>query len=106
MKRLHDTKPETVRGLRKEVHLLGKCRHPNLLPLLGCCLDTRALCLVYPLLTGGSLEDRLRRSPESLRRIALLQPVGQRFTPEVRPLGLRERLRIVRDAARALSYLH
>ena len=45
--------------LAREVQLLGTCSHPCLLPLLGFCLDPAAACLVYPLMEGGSLEDRL-----------------------------------------------
>ena len=44
--------------LAREVQLLGTCSHPHLLPLLGFCLDPEAPCLVYPLMEGGSLEDR------------------------------------------------
>ena len=106
VKRLHNSKPETFAGLHREVRLLGKCRHENLLPLLGFCLDHRALCLVYPLLVGGNLDDRLHRSSAGLERIAHLQPPGQLHTPAIGPLGWRERLRIVRDATRALVYLH
>ena len=45
--------------LAREIQLLGTCHHPCLLPLLGFCLDEKAPCLVYPLMMGGSLEDRL-----------------------------------------------
>ena len=107
VKRLHDGRPEALAGLRKEIGLLAKCRHENLCPLLGVCLDARALCLVYPMLTGGTLDDRLHhRSEAARRRIASLRPVGQHFLPQIGPLGWRDRLRIVRDAARALLYLH
>ena len=106
VKRLHDAEPATFQALQAEVRLLGKCRHENLLPLLGFCLDSRDLCLVYPLMTGGNLDDRLRRSPEALQRISLLRPPGQRFVPALGPLGWRERVRILRDVTRALLYLH
>ena len=106
IKRLHNSKPETFAGLRREMGLLGKCRHENLLPLLGTCLDRAALCLVYPLMVGGNLDDRLRRSDAALRRIAQLQPRGQLHTPTISPLDWRARLRIVRDVTRALVYLH
>ena len=107
VKRLHEGRPEALAGLRKEIGLLAKCRHENLCPLLGVCLDARALCLVYPMLTGGTLDDRLHhRSEAARRRIASLRPVGQHFLPQIGPLGWRDRLRIVRDAARALLYLH
>ena len=91
VKRLHNSQPTSFDMLRREFELLGKCHHENLLPLLGVCLDPRALCLVYPLMEGGSLHDRLLEN-QSMRR------------PQ--PLGWRERLRIVRDVTRALVYLH
>ena len=90
VKRLHNSGPAALSSLRREFELLGKCRHENLLPLLGVCLDQRALCLVYPLLVGGSLHDRLLG--------ALASTAAQ--------LGWRERLRVVRDVTRALVYLH
>ena len=103
VKRLNDSKAETHKSLRREIVLLGKCRHECLLPLLGYCLDSRALCLVYPLLEGGSLDERLHRPEDAIQRIASLQRVA---ASAVRPLGWRDRLRILRDAARALVYLH
>ena len=48
----------------QEVQVLGACRHENILPLLGFSADRAAgqqggVCLVTPLMKGGSLEDRL-----------------------------------------------
>ena len=107
IKRLHHAHHEAYVGrLHNEIWLLGKCRHENLLPLLGYCLDRRALCLVYPLMAGGNLDDRLCRSPEALQRLSLLDPLGMPPRGAGAPLSWRERLRILRDAARALSYLH
>ena len=42
-----------------EVELLSKCDHPNVLPLLGYCLQPPSPCLVFPLMSGGTLEDRI-----------------------------------------------
>ena len=108
IKWLHSSTPAACRTLRDEIRLLSKCRHENLLPLLGYCLDTRALSLVYPLMTGGNLDDRLHRSAEARERIALLRPAaaaGSAAT-DLPALTWRERLRVVRDATRALVYLH
>ena len=88
----------------KEVELLGRCApHANLLPLLGYCLEVaRSPCLVYPLCSGGTLEDRLMPdAPGALGRLAAL---GWAATPA--PLPWRARLAILRDAARALAHLH
>ena len=107
VKRLHAQQAhgKACAGLLNELRLLGKCRHENLLPLLGYCLDRRALCLVYPLMAGGNLEDRLGLTPDASRRLSLLQPQAPQSAAEA-PLTWRERLRILRDATRALAYLH
>ena len=87
--------------LQTELAVLSSCRHTNLLPLIGCCIDRRGLCLVTPLRRGGNLEDRLLRTPEGLRRLDLL---GWSSAPA--PLDWRTRLRCVRDATHGLTYLH
>ena len=114
------------RELMMEVQLLSSCSHPNVLELLGHCLDARGSCLVYPLARGGALcptcmsllevrdmpligvcvyagdlEARLLRSPDSYTRLSLL---GIALPPA--PLTWRARLRIVRDIMRGLLYLH
>ena len=40
-----------------DVQVLGAFRHPNLLPLLAFSAEDD-ICLVYPLMVGGSLHDR------------------------------------------------
>ena len=45
-----------------EVKLLKAVSHPHLLPLLGYCLSPDGVCLLSPLMRGGSLEARLRIS--------------------------------------------
>ncbi|EOD04449.1 hypothetical protein EMIHUDRAFT_121623, partial [Emiliania huxleyi CCMP1516] len=45
-----------------EVKLLKAVSHPHLLPLLGYCLSPDGICLLSPLMRGGSLEARLRIS--------------------------------------------
>ena len=107
-------KPEMLgRGRKKlgpkltfenEARALGKCRHPNVVTLLGHCYDdaharTRRLfrraaaqlpprhCLVFEFMPGGSLDDRLA-SP--------VQP----------PLPWQERHCVASDVARALHFLH
>ncbi|EOD33815.1 hypothetical protein EMIHUDRAFT_57911, partial [Emiliania huxleyi CCMP1516] len=68
-----------------EVKLLKAVSHPHLLPLLGYCLSPDGVCLLSPLMRGGSLEARL-------------QPP--------RPLTWRQRVRIACEATEALVYLH
>ena len=85
----------------REIQLLGTTRHEALLPLLGFCLDNRGLCLVYPLMVGGNLEDRLLLTPESLKRLARL---GHASPPP--PLPWVHRLKIMRQIIGATVYLH
>jgi serine/threonine protein kinase len=88
-------------ALQREVRVLQQCNHPYLLPLLGYSLDDQALCLVFPLMRGGSLADRLspkEANPEHLHRLGLPASLS--------PLMWHQRLRILRQATEALLYLH
>ncbi len=51
------------------MELLRKCRHPNVLPLLGFCGEARAPCIVTPLMRGGSLDDQLLLTPAARPRL-------------------------------------
>jgi len=77
---------QVARAFEREAQILGRCRHPNVLALLGVCDEAlqvgtlghpRALCLVTELMVRGSLHDCLHtRSDEtmildSVRRIAI-----------------------------------
>ncbi len=42
-----------------EVEVLSRMQHVNIVPLLGWSKDGIAPCLVYALMEGGSLQDRL-----------------------------------------------
>lgn len=74
-----------------EVNFLGVVEHPNLVKLLGYCADDddRGIqrLLVYEYMPNGSVDDHL--SPRSDT-----------------PLPWATRLRIARDTARGLAYLH
>lgn len=88
--------------LEEEIQLLRSCAHPHLLPLLGCCRAPEALCLIFPLMVGGSLEHRLFLSVENVK---CLQRLGH-FAEPPKPLTWRQRLRVVHQATQALIYLH
>merc|ERR1719262_335038 len=82
--------------------ILGAFRHEAVLPLVGFCLESSTGCLVYPLMLGGSLEDRLLPlvgdAPQRLSQLGL---------PAVPPmLSWQQRLLIIRDATKALLFLH
>lgn len=100
VKRLETENARGRKALMNEIDVLSMCRHESLLPLLGYCLERGSACLVYPLVTGGSLADRLLRTPEALQRLSRLG------VARPSPLSWRELLRILRDTTRALVYLH
>ncbi|WVZ78392.1 hypothetical protein U9M48_026106 [Paspalum notatum var. saurae] len=84
--------PESVQGMEQwqsEVNFLGRISHPNLVKLLGYCMDDNELLLVYEFMSKGSLENHL------FRRGAVHEPL---------PWSLR--LKILIGAARGLAFLH
>jgi serine/threonine protein kinase len=70
----------------KEVEVLTLCRHPNVVPLVAITVDQEEPCLIYPLMTGGSLAMRIRS--------------------QERPLKWKSRLLVAVDVLRAIVYLH
>nr|CAB3487942.1 unnamed protein product [Digitaria exilis] len=84
--------PESVQGLQEwqsEVNFLGRLSHPNLVRLLGYCVEERELLLVYEFMPKGSLENHLFRKGASFE-----------------PISWNLRLRIAIGAARGLAFLH
>ncbi|XBI87862.1 hypothetical protein VPH35_025888 [Triticum aestivum] len=85
--------PGSRQGLEEwqcEVNFLGRMSHPNLVRLLGYCLEERELLLVYEFMANGSLENHLFR----------------REGGSVHPISWALRLRIAIGAARGLAFLH
>ncbi|XP_010489347.1 PREDICTED: probable serine/threonine-protein kinase NAK isoform X2 [Camelina sativa] len=72
-----------------EVNFLGRVSHPNLVKLLGYCLEGEELLLVYEFMQKGSLENHLFRRGSS-----------------VQPLSWEIRLKIAIGAAKGLAFLH
>ncbi|GAB4833014.1 Probable serine/threonine-protein kinase pix13 [Ancistrocladus abbreviatus] len=82
--------PDSEQGRREwqsEVNFLGKFSHPNLVRLIGYCMEERELLLVYEYMQKGSLEGHL-------------------FNKHVEPLPWGTRIKIAIDAARGLDFLH
>uniref|UniRef100_A0ACD5WPQ0 Uncharacterized protein n=1 Tax=Avena sativa TaxID=4498 RepID=A0ACD5WPQ0_AVESA len=73
----------------REARVLGKARHPNLMPLKGYYWTPQLQLLVTDYAPHGSLEARLHGSGESMR-----------------PLTWEERFRVVAGTAQGLAYLH
>ena len=97
------SREDLMQQMRQEVATLSKIHHANIVPLMGACQDpsspssssaaaaaNTSPCLVYALMEGGSLEDRLARPS-----------LGSGS-----PLTAAERILILSDVARGLAYLH
>eukprot|EP00262_Sarcandra_glabra_P002183 TRINITY_DN12449_c0_g3_i1.p1 TRINITY_DN12449_c0_g3~~TRINITY_DN12449_c0_g3_i1.p1 ORF type:complete len:415 (-),score=66.44 TRINITY_DN12449_c0_g3_i1:131-1375(-) len=83
-------KPEGFQGHKEwltEVNYLGQLRHPNLVKLIGYCLDGDNRLLVYEFMPKGSLENHL-------------------FRRGVQPLTWAIRIKVAIGAARGLAFLH
>lgn len=73
------------RRLLKEIRAISRVRHPNLIPIRGWCQDNRETMIVYEFYPNGSLDKWL---------------FGVGVLPWTR------RLKIIKDVAVALSFLH
>ncbi|PSS29960.1 Serine/threonine-protein kinase [Actinidia chinensis var. chinensis] len=83
---------ESVQGFKEwqsEVDFLGCLSHPNLVKLLGYCLEDQELLLVYEFMQRGSLENHLFRRGSATDT-----------------LSWDLRLKIVTDSAKGLAFLH
>ncbi|CAF1696211.1 hypothetical protein Bca4012_000085 [Brassica carinata] len=83
---------EGLQGHREwlaEINYLGQLNHPNLVKLIGYCLDEEQRLLVYEFMPRGSLENHL------FRRGTFYQP-----------LPWNTRVRMALGAARGLAFLH
>ncbi|XAR65823.1 Non-specific serine/threonine protein kinase, partial [Bertholletia excelsa] len=76
----------TSDSFTREVQGLSRVRHPNLVALFGCCMEDGEQYLVYEFCSAGNLAQHLLRNDEVLTW-------GQR-------------VKILRDCALALRYLH
>ncbi|KAG6529414.1 hypothetical protein ZIOFF_011612 [Zingiber officinale] len=58
-------KPDALQGHREwvaEINFLGQLHHPNLVKLIGYCIEDDQRLLVYEFMSRGSLENHLFRS--------------------------------------------
>ncbi|XP_050211749.1 receptor-like cytoplasmic kinase 176 [Mercurialis annua] len=72
-----------------EINYLGQLYHPNLVKLIGYCLEDDHRLLVYEFMPKGSLENHL------FRRGSFVQPLSWIL-----------RLKIALDAAKGVAFLH
>ncbi|CAN8245165.1 unnamed protein product [Cochlearia groenlandica] len=89
VKRLDRNGLQGTREFFAEVMVLSLAQHPNLVNLIGYCVEDEQRVLVYEFMPNGSLEDHLFDLPEGA-------PSLDWFT----------RMRIVHGAAKGLEYLH
>eukprot|EP01102_Stenamoeba_stenopodia_P007232 TRINITY_DN2013_c0_g1_i2.p1 TRINITY_DN2013_c0_g1~~TRINITY_DN2013_c0_g1_i2.p1 ORF type:complete len:334 (+),score=57.15 TRINITY_DN2013_c0_g1_i2:152-1153(+) len=83
------TDPQQQQGDREfiqEISIAAACRHPSILPLFGFSIERSERCLVYPLMIGGSLEDRISK------------PVAR--------FEWNQRLKVATQVAEAIEFLH
>ncbi|CAJ2640813.1 unnamed protein product [Trifolium pratense] len=79
----------TLAPTKPEINYLGQLRHPNLVKLVGYCLEDDYRILVYEFVTKGSLDNHL------FRRASYFQPLSWKI-----------RMKIALDSAKGLAFLH
>ncbi|KAJ3676431.1 hypothetical protein LUZ60_003843 [Juncus effusus] len=89
VKKLNQEGRQGHREWLTEVNYLGQLSHPNLVKLIGYCLEDEQRLLVYEFMTRGSLENHL------FRRSTHFQPLSWNI-----------RMKVALGAARGLAFLH
>ncbi|KAG5529149.1 hypothetical protein RHGRI_029730 [Rhododendron griersonianum] len=87
VKKLEKALAEGEREFQREIKVIGRTHHRNLVQLIGYCLDGPNRLLVYEYMCNGSLADFL-------------------FTHERAQPNWEEKVEIARDIARGIHYLH
>nr|VDD10832.1 unnamed protein product [Brassica rapa] len=85
--------PDGFQGHREwltEINYLGQLSHPNLVKLIGYCLEDEHRLLVYEFMHKGSLEDHLFTTDDV----------------KCKPLSWLLRVKVALDAAKGLAFLH
>ena len=67
VKKLHAISTRSdVKTFLREVSVLSKARHPNIVQLFGACLKSPHFCIVEEMMEGGSLHARLHETKRAL----------------------------------------
>lgn len=75
----------------REIHVLTRARHPNILALLGAVTEGLPLCIVLELCSGGTCAERL---------------YAVNAAEEQPPMSWQQTYKIMHDTAEATRYLH
>lgn len=89
IKKLKHRDMDSIDLVMNEIKLLSSVSHPNLVRLLGCCIENGEQILVYEYMANGTLSQHLQRERENGK-----------------PLPWTVRLTIASETAQAISYLH
>ncbi|EOX91257.1 Serine-threonine/tyrosine-protein kinase [Theobroma cacao] len=87
IKRFRYRDPDSIDQVMNEIKLLSSVSHPNLVRLLGCCIEEGEPILVYEFMPNGTLSQHLQRE----------RGEGLPWTV---------RLTIAAETAKAIAYLH
>ncbi|XAR73935.1 Non-specific serine/threonine protein kinase [Bertholletia excelsa] len=87
IKKIRHRDTDSVEQVMNEIKLLSSVSHPNLVRLLGCCIDNGEQILVYEFMPNGTLSQHLQRE-------------------RGRGLPWTTRLTIASETAHAIAYLH
>src|SRR3989338_6569438 len=77
---------ETLLAFKKEVAIMAKLRHPNVLLFMGACTEPGNLMIVTELMPRGSVDDMLKNKEN--------------------PLSFKMRMKIAKQAALGMNWLH
>lgn len=86
----YSTSPKELEKFIKEMDILAKVRHPNLILLMGICIDQPNLCIISELVTNCSLFQAIHKNGKQLSlecrfRIAYQLTLGLQYLHKSNP---------------------
>lgn len=90
----------------REVVVLATLNHPNIVQLRGVSCSDSHRCLMYELMAGGSLADRIMLSDPKAMAEKFDVQWGPEYLPEAIPCDWKDRLPAIIDASIGLACLH